>query len=261
MERFMQFDRDAFASAWERLVPTLSGDPVMQLSDWIPSISSIKRTMHAAIEASHSYEELFKQLTGAFQDSRGAYCAMLVMRDLANPALLPDEHLSGDGAIRPDEARIIFGDAIVAESLAWAGGTLVVLGDLHIGGIYVDNFEVRTQLLVGGSVVARGMATFGDIRIRQEAQIAEMVYGLGNDYSLIVGGTLRTRYLVSQYHNIQSGALDAQGTLEEYQDIERLREVMVPELFVAEERNGGTEYTFDYAVMIDRLTIGLPIYR
>lgn len=259
----MDLDRSAFIAALDAAQPRLAQDRVVQLAQWDQSIPHIVQVIREAAAACDSYEELFRRLhdDDTHTDARYLYATMLILRD--DPTLAPrqDEQSEGDLSLQPDEMLVVFGSALITGSMKWTSGALIVLGDLTIQGIYADIAFTDSQLLVGGSMRVRGMETFGEALISNDLDAPEIVYGVANDHSLRVGGSLQTRCLLVQYHHVAATNIHAQTTLEEYKDIEQLRNMLVPDLVLPYDDNGTTGYELDGAALVERMAEGQPIYR
>jgi len=249
-----------FVPALDDIYPSLlKHDRVMRLAGWNHDPERIMSWLDRGIRANETVGGLIGQCGG--DDMRYLYVIMHVLRALSHAAVLPVEHIDQDISLQGGECQVAFGDVIVHGSVKHHQGCLIALGNVTIEGACADDAFAYSCLLVGGSLTTRGMATFGNVAICGDLEAHEIVYGCYNDYSLYVGGTLRTKYVVRQYHNIQSEALDVQGILDEYEHLDQLRDLLVPSLVQPSERSSSLAYEFYPGEMIELLAQGQPIYR
>jgi hypothetical protein len=249
-----------FVPALEDIYPSLlKDDPIMRLAAWNHDPERMMSVLHHALRVNETVGELIGQFGG--DDMRYLYVILHVLRVLSQSAALPVEHIDQDVSLQRGECQVAFGDVIVHGSVKHHQGCLIALGNVTIEGVCADDAFAYSCLLVGGSLTTRGMATFGNVAICGDLEAREIVYGCYNDYSLYVGGTLRTKYIVRQYHNIQSEALDVQGILDEYEQMDQLRDLLVPSLVQPSEQSSRRAYEFYPGDMIELLAQGQPIYR
>lgn len=258
----MELTRQTFLAAWETATPLLQQDALMRYltHEWGMTLPGIFASLEKELTTVRTVEALFERLNHVPEMGIIPYAALLVLRPLVDPISQPATALAGDMTIAANTARVIFGNATISGSVHNAG-TLIVFGDLTIEGIYTDAAWAYSLLAVGGCVQARGVVSYGDMLIRRDLLAAEVVHGWYNDYSLVVGGTLRTKVLLEEYHHTHYTALEAQETVNVYRDIPRLREVFVDDLFIEAERNGEIEVKFDTDLLVDRLVQGQRVYR
>ena len=257
----MELNKQAFLAAWEAAAPHLQQDALMQSEWWGEmTLPGIFATLEEALTSVTTVEGLFARLINKPEPGIILYAALLVLRTLVDPATQPTTQLARERTITSDTALVIFGNATISGTVQ-NNGALIVFGDLTIEGIYGDEAWGYSVLAVGGSVRARGVISFGDMLIGGDLLVSEVVHGWYNDNSLLVGGTLRTRVLLKEYHHTQYAALEAQETMDIFQDIPRLRELFVDDLFIEKERNGEIEVEFDTGLLFERLEQGQQIYR
>ena len=256
----MKIDKQTFLAAWEAATPLLQEDALMQYvtKSWGMTLPGIYAALEKALASVTTVEALFERLNQEPEVGIIPYAAMLALLPLVDPASQPATHLAGDLTIS-DTAQVILGNAIISGTVQ-NNAALIVFGDLTIEGIYGDEAWGYSLLAVGGTIRARGVISFGEMFICGDLLVSEVVHGYYNDYSLVVGGALRTKVLLEEYHHIHCSALEAQQTVSLY-DIPRLREVFMGDLFLEEERNGEIEVSLDTDLLFDRLEQGQPIYR
>jgi hypothetical protein len=258
----MELTREAFLAAWDTATPFLQQDAVLQYltQEWGMTLPGIRATLEKHLATVTTAEALFERLNHVPEMGIIPYAALLVLRPLVDPNSKPATAIAGDMTIAVDTAQVIFGSATISGSVHNAG-TLIVFGDLTTQGIYTDAAWAYSLLAVGGSVRARGIVTYGDMLVQRDVMASEVVHGWYNDYSLIVGDTLRTRVLLEEYHHTHYTALEAQDTVHIYRDIPRLRELFADDLFTEGEQNGEIEVELDTDLLFDRLLQGQQIYR
>jgi hypothetical protein len=258
----VDLDRQTFLAAWQAATPLLEQDALMQYltNEWEMTLPGILATLETALASAPTVEALFEYLNHQPAVALMPYAALLVLRTLVDPTTQPATALAVDTTIASTTAQVIFGNATISGTVH-NSGALIVLGDLTIEDIYSDAAWSYSLLAVGGSVRARGVLSFGDLLIRGDLLVSDVVHGWYNDYSLLVGGVLRARAMLKEYHHTHYAALAAQETLDLYGDIPRLREVFIDELFNETERNGAIEVEFDAGLLFERLEAGQPAYR
>lgn len=146
--------------------------------------------------------------------------------------------------------RLIRGDLVVKGHLH-VRGTLVVTGDLRVGGVLTDSGH-DSLVAVAGSLSAGAVFTEGELAIARDATVKQLVLGFGNDHSLVVGGALETKVLVSDQHDVQLGRRTTARRLDEL-DGPAAHRVFVPEVFV--------DGRLDRDLVSKRCRAGRPLFR
>jgi len=103
-----------------------------------------------------------------------------------------------DTLVRMDKVALIHGDLVIEGHLIMEYGALVVTGNLTVEGSIMD--DPITRIIVGGNLKAQNIVTQGAIIVRGEVEAAELVYGVEDIESFYVGGDLRCRLLLEEYH-------------------------------------------------------------
>ena len=258
----MELTRETFLAAWDTAAPLSQEDAVLHYltQEWGMTLPGIRATLEKHLVTVTTVEALFARLNHVPEMGIIPYAALLVLRPLVDPSSQPATAIAGDMTIAVDTARVIFGNATISGSVHNAG-SLIVFGDLTTEGIYSDAAWSYSLLAVSGSVRARGIVSYGDMLIQHDILTSEVVHGWYNDYSLVVGGTLRTRVLLEEYHHTHYTALEAQDTAHIYRDIPHLRELFIDDLFTKAEWNGEIEVELDTDLLFDRLLQGQQVYR
>jgi len=182
------------------------------------TLPEIRAGLEHTLESVTTVEALFERLNLEAEVAVIPYAAMLVLRTLRDPISQPMTTLAGDLTIPTESAKVIYGSATIAGPVQ-NDGALVVFGDLTIGNIYGDAAWSYSLLAVGGALQARGVMSFGDMLVRGDLLVSDIVHAWYNEYTLAVGGILRTRVLLEEYHSTRYTTLDVQETAHLYQRI------------------------------------------
>ncbi|MEW2632656.1 hypothetical protein AB0903_13610 [Streptomyces sp. NPDC048389] len=199
------------------------------------------------------------------------------LRDDCHPDLLPSvprlcaaalgdtgtaRTLTGDHQV--DMPFFHHGDLVVKGALGVVA-PFVVTGSLTVEGVLAD-CGPDSVVAIGGGVTARGVFTDGEMYVGGDIE-AEIVHGYYNDNTL-QAGTIRARLVIEDEHEtIASVRAELYFDLFEYQQgygdgvQEKLRELLVDEVFAADEDEGDDEEMFDHHLLRARLSEGLPVFR
>jgi hypothetical protein len=258
----MELNRQAFLDGWEAAQPLLQQDALLRelTVAWGMTLPRILASLEQALASVTTVEGLFERLNHEPAVAVVPYAALLVLRTLLDPSVQSETAIAGDLTMTSSEAKVIYGNATISGTVQ-NNGALIVLGDLTIENLYGDAAWSYSLLAVGGSVRARGVLTYGDILIGGDLQVSDVTHGWYNDYTLAVGGVLRTRVLLEEHHALRYTTLDAQVTARRYGDSARLRELFVDDLFSETEENGEIEVELDIDELFDRLEQGQSVYR
>ncbi|MFE7113610.1 ankyrin repeat domain-containing protein [Streptomyces sp. NPDC057575] len=171
--------------------------------------------------------------------------------------------------------RTLLGDQLV-DTPFFHHGDLVVKGHLHVVAPFVLTGSLTVEgvltdcgpysvVAVRGDVTARGVFTDGDVECRDIH--AEVVYGSYNDHTL-QAGTIRARLVIEDEHEtIATVEADLYFDLFDYQQgygdgvQEQLRELLVDDVFAADEDEDEAEEMLDHELLMTRLSGGLPVFR
>ncbi|MEU2674967.1 hypothetical protein ABZ622_40365 [Streptomyces sp. NPDC007164] len=178
--------------------------------------------------------------------------------------------LGGTGA-----SRTLLGDQLV-DTPFFHHGDLVVKGHLHVAAPFVLTGSLTVEgvladcaphsvMAVRGNVTARAVFTDGDVACRDIH--AEVVYGSYNDHTL-QAGRIRARLVIEDEHEtIAAVEADLYFDQDDYQQgygdgvQEQLRELLVDDVFAADEDDDEGEEMLDHELLMTRLSEGLPVFR
>ncbi|MFG3497267.1 ankyrin repeat domain-containing protein [Streptomyces sp. NPDC047928] len=170
--------------------------------------------------------------------------------------------LTGDQQL--DAPFFHHGDLVVKGALRVVA-PFVVTGSLTVDGVLADSGP-DSVVAIGGGVAARGVFTDGEMYVGGDIE-AEVVHGYYNDHTL-QAGTIRARLVIEDEHEtIASVRADLYFDVFEYQQgygdgvQEQLRELLVDEVFAADEDEDEDEEMFDHCLLHARLSEGLPVFR
>lgn len=168
--------------------------------------------------------------------------------------------LVGDQSV--DTPFFHHGDLVVKGDLDVVA-PFVVTGSLAVEGVLAD-CGPDSVVAIRGGVKARGVFTDGEMSVDGDIE-ADVVYGYYNDNTL-QAGTIRARLVIEDEHaTIASVEADLHFDLDDFQQghgdgvQEQLRELLVDEVFAADE-DGGREL-MDRGLLFARLREGLPVFR
>ncbi|WP_198676712.1 ankyrin repeat domain-containing protein [Streptomyces atratus] len=170
--------------------------------------------------------------------------------------------LAGDQ--RVDTPFFHHGDLVVKGDLD-VGAPFVVTGSLTVEGVLADGGPDSVVAIRGG-VTARGVFTDGEMSVDGDIE-ADVVYGYYNDNTL-QAGTIRARLVIEDEHaTIASVEADLHFDLDDFQQghgegvQQQLRELLVDEVFAADEDEDEGKEMMDRGLLFARLREGLPVFR
>jgi hypothetical protein len=110
--------------------------------------------------------------------------------------------------IADEEIVVVNGDLDVKSGIHNSYGLLVVLGNLNVGGNYIDEYHESHQstAVVLGTFRASSILTGGEVMVRGDLQAADILFGDDNHHSLLVAGKVSAPLVVRHLdHNMQFG--------------------------------------------------------
>ncbi|MBB1252166.1 hypothetical protein H3146_02115 [Streptomyces sp. OF3] len=220
---------------------------------------------------SHRLARLVRSDFGSYRELAAA------LRHECHPDLLPSiPRLCAAALGDTGTARTLSGDQQLADPF-FHHGDLVVEGDLDVEAplVVTGSLTVRGLLadcgpdsvvVVGGGVTARGVFTDGDMCVLGDIE-AEVVHGYYNDHTL-QARRIRARLVVEDEHaTIATVEAGLHFDLDDYQQgygdgvQERLRALLVDDVFTADEDEEDGKEMFDHAALLARMRAGLPVFR
>jgi hypothetical protein len=238
----MALNVKAFRTGLEKFVQSAAGDFIVKKMRTSPA--SIKKRLSGVVDDQlTSNEAIFEPLLD--DNPVFAYSAARVLQAIGNGQARPIRKQKLD--IAEEQILIVNGDLDVKGDIRNSYGLLVVLGNLKIGGSYIDQYHEphQSMLIVLGSLQASSILTGGELMVHGDLHATNLLFGEDNHHSLLVAGTATAPIVIRQYdHDMRFGKLAAGVFFDGNRSSEEIRRTVQDRLpdVASENEYGGLDF-------------------